>query len=317
MASKKKDDLRAALMGVAQTSKGYSQAVAKKEPVPPLQALVETDPHYQILSIFDLEDAPAEWNKYPRIKDINTEKYLELKADIAANGILEPLRVWSRNGKYMIVSGHNRRDILLELYEEYPEQKEQYAKQVCYVIGEKERTEEEIRREIHSTNVHRDMNDISKRTQMEILDDRIALMMENRTPKGEDVLRLAEKMGIKKSKLYDLLTIRNDLIPGLKELYFDGKLSVKAAVKIASLNVKVQENIRDKHKDKLNTNAVKNMPKDLFNKGLADTAKNVMVDEFFSREESEVQTVRMSVSIPMGREKEFQEMVEEWIKNLK
>lgn len=315
MASKKAD-LQAALMNVTKESSSYAKTVSKKEQGPNLSGLIGADPHYQTLNIYDLEDAPKEWNPYPRIKDVNMDKYLELKTDIAANGLLEPIRVWSRNGKYMIVAGHNRKDILEELAAEYPEAKSMYEDVVCYVIGANEKTEEQIRNEIHVTNIRRDMTDIDKRTQMEILDDRIALLMENKTPKGEDILVLAEKMGIKKSNLYNQLTIRNDLLPDIKELYFSSKLSVQAAVKIASLNVGVQKYICDHYLDKLDTKAVKDMPKDIFSKGLADTIKNGMLDNFFSKPKLDVPTKKISVSIPQGREEEFKKLVEEWLKSI-
>lgn len=316
----KKNDLASALMGVAQNSKDYSKTVAQKEPVPSVtpEDMVnnefKVDPHYQTLFVMDLEDAPKEWNKYPRIKDVNPDKYVELKSDIAANGLHEAIRVWHTKGKYMIISGHNRKDILVELLKEYPEEKDKYNSVRCYVFEENEVDEKAVRREIHATNIHRDMADIDKRTQMEILDDKIDLLMDNKTPKGENVIMLAEKMGIKKSKLYDLLTIRKDLLPELKELYFSSKLSARAAVKVASLSTTVQKYICDKYLNKINTESVKEMPKEIFGKGVSDGVKEAELDAYFNKQKEKKVLKKVSVSIPPEREDEFNKLVEKWLK---
>lgn len=315
--AKNNKELGAAFTSLARDSSNLSKKIAKKEPLPDLTGLVGSDSHYQVLSIYDLEDAPEAWNMYPRIKDVNSESYLEIKSSIAKNGVLDAPRVWQQdNGSYMIISGHNRKDISLELIQEYPENKDKWENITCYVLGKDEVTEEQVRAEIHDTNIHRNWNDIDKRTQMLILDDRIAYLMGNKTPKGEDVLILAEKMGIKKTKMYDQLSIRNDLIPEIKELYFDCVLPTNMAVKIASLNVEVQEYLYNNYKDKLDAKTVANMPKDVFSKGLASSAKYVIIDDYFVTlsKTAAKPTKKITYSIPADREEEFRKLVEEFLK---
>lgn len=316
--TKNTNDLQKMLMASAHGTRSYAESVSKKDPLPDLNGLMGSDEHYRLLSIYDLEDAPEDWNKYPRTKDVNADTYLETKLSIAENGVLDALRVWERdNGKYMVISGHNRKDISLELIEEYPESREKWEKVMCYVVGAHEKTEEQIRAEIYDANLHRNFNDMDKRTQMLILDDRIGLMMGNRTPKGEDVIRLAEKMGLKKSNIYNLLAIRNDLYPGLKEIYFDGKLNIKAAIRLASLNVSVQEYLCDNYGDRLTTKTVNAMPGEIFNKGLAETLKKGEIDDFFAQEvKPPAKVKKMSVSVPEGHEEEFKKMFEEWLKTI-
>lgn len=69
------------------------------------------------IDIDKLVDAPKDWNFYG---DLPIDKMEELVDSIRANGLLVPLIVWEQeDGTYMILSGHNRKNAIVQLLEEY------------------------------------------------------------------------------------------------------------------------------------------------------------------------------------------------------
>jgi len=301
-----------ALMATIMKSDMYSSAT-----LTPQNESKYKDIHFMPISVYQMIDAPKDWNRYPRIKDISIEKYLELKASIAANGVLDYLILWDQgNGQYMIIAGHNRKDICVELCEDYPDSKDKYEKPICYVYGPNELDENKARILIQDTNIHRPENLIPKRTLMEILDDRIELTMQNKTPKGEDVITLAEKMGIKSSKLYELLKIRQSLLQPLKELYFDSKVAEKQAVLLASLEGEEQRYIIDNYLADVNTAAVKRLNPEVFKKTLSWEIRKEMIDSSFAFKEPEKREKKITITIPKKYEDELMKKIQEWISEL-
>ena len=103
---------------VTQTSKGAAQNVSKTLNRVGSGTLQVDDGRKKIeyIDISKMEGAPAEWNRYPLLKENQPDKYLELKLSVYEKGIEDPLVLWQRpGGMYMIMAGHNRRDVCAEI----------------------------------------------------------------------------------------------------------------------------------------------------------------------------------------------------------
>lgn len=259
------------------------------------------------IDIFKMVDAPEEWNKYPRLKDTQMDKYLELKMSIYDKGVEEPLILWERpDDKYMILAGHNRHDISIEIIQECREEpgfeEEKYRFPACIVYAEDELNEDQARGVIDDTNLYRDFSKLPLKVKTEIIKSRVEVYKRRRYGKGERIDQLAKELGIKKTAIYEVLSISENVYPPLQDLYYEGILKRKAILKFTAYDGDTQQWIYENFKDKITDAKVNVLKKSMTRDAIA---------KVFKGEEKALK--KLTVEVPEERVEEFREMFDKWL----
>lgn len=176
-----------------------------------------------------LDDAPEAWNFFRRLDD---DKFFELVNSIEEKGLLSPLIVWEQpGGRYMILSGHNRRRALELLYEKTGE--ERFARAHCIVKKPGALSDEEARGVLVDANwVQRSLS-TSERAKS-ILFKYAALGRKKRDGDmpGRTYDRVATHFGLKATQIYQYIRLAS-----LEEHWLrcidSGELSIKSGVLLA------------------------------------------------------------------------------------
>lgn len=258
--------------------------------------------------VFDMEAAPENWNRYPLLKSDQPEKYLELKMAIYENGVLNPLTLWERGGKLIILAGHNRQAICREIITECREEKgfveDRYRYPQCIVYAEDEITEEQAIDIINDTNLYRDFSKLPNKVRIQITKERMEVYKRRRYAKGERIDQLARDLGMEKTAIYENLNIYEKVVKPLQELYYNEKLTRKAVLRFVFFDEDTQNWIFDTYGDQISEARVKALKR---NMGRAD------ISHIFEKEGRGVK--RVTVEVPEDRVEEFRSMFSEWLQN--
>lgn len=310
MAGKKgKVDNQSFLNGLTATSRGAAQNVSRALEKAGSGTLWDDDGRKKIeyIDISKMEGAPAEWNRYPLLKDNQPDKYLELKLSIYEKGVETPLVLWKQpGGVYMILAGHNRRDICAEIITDCREEEgfdeEKYRMIPCIVYQEDELDETKAREIIDDTNLYRDFSKLPEKIKQQIVVNRLAIYKRRHYAKGERIDQLMKDFGLKKSAIYDAIALNENVIEPLQKLFFDGVLKKKSVMRFAFFPKDTQQWMYDEYAEQISdakVNALK---------------KNMTRDEIAQVFQSENRAVkRLTVEIPADREEEFREMYKKWL----
>ena len=264
----------------------------------------------KVLEYRDVEEmrpAPADWNRYPLLKDDQPERYLELKMSIYERGIENPLVLWERHGESVILAGHNRREICREIMDEcrdengFDEKKFRFLP--CIVYGEDEITEEQDKEIINDTNLYRDFSKLPNKIKIQITMERMEVYKRRRYAKGERIDQLAKDLGLEKTAVYENLSIYEKVIPQLQELYYNERLTRKAVLKFVFFDRDTQQWIFDTYGERINDARTKALKK---NMGRDEIAR------VFEKEGKGVKKV--TVDVPEGRVEEFRDVFARWLK---
>lgn len=255
-----------------------------------------------------MDSAPNEWNVTPRIKDQENDKYMEMKLSILAYGIIEPLLLWKQvNGRYMIIAGHNRRDICEDIIKEnkdnpdFDYEKFQYLP--CIVKDFEDLTEQEVSDMIDDSNLYRSFNKLPKEAQLKYIKRRFEYYKKQSCSKIEGISKLMNDLGLKKTAIYENLSIDKNIIQELQNLYFEGKLTRKAVLKFLNFDKETQSWIFSSFKDKIEEKKVLALKKNM---------QRNEIEELFNSEDK-VGVKKMIITIPAHREKEFRELLKNFL----
>lgn len=249
-----------------------------------------------------LMSAPDEWNRFPRLKSNSPAKYAELLMSININGIWQPLIVWQqKNGKYMILAGHNRREANKENYDRYkddPVVAKRFETLPCIVYKNNELTEFKAREIIIDTNyIQRQDN---TRTTAWVVKNRMDLLQEQKTSKGESIEEISKALDIKKSCVYENLAIVEKVIEPLQNLYYDEIVTRKAILKVTSITKELQQQMYDKYQAEITDSKLLHLNKTVHSME--------QIDEIFGREDQDVKKVK--VNIPKERYRKTKSLIE-------
>lgn len=296
------------MKALADTAKEDMQKAEQMQEDTKYKQLVEsTGKILEYISWELMDDAPADWNRYPRLKDSDRATYAQLMMSVEQHGTLNALILWQReNGRYMLLAGHNRRDSNKDLYEKYKDQPEEEKKRFLYlpsiVYQENELTDEKARDIIEDTNyLQRPEN--TKMT-VDMVKRRIQRAKELKNKAGETIEELSKSMGIQKSAVYEWKTIGEKLIPQFQEMYFDKKIQRKAALKLALFDEMMQEWIYEKYNNRLTDNKIMSLKKSMRKK---EDIAEALDDPIIMR--------RINITVPAGREEEIKRVLSEYLKN--
>lgn len=287
-----------------------TQDVSRKMGKMGIGEIAETGKKISHIDIFKMINAPEGWNKYPRLKDTQTDKYLELKMSIYDKGIEEPLILWERpEDKYMILAGHNRHDISVEIIEECRDEpgfeEEKYRFPACIVYAEGELSEDQAREIIDDTNLYRDFSKLPLKVKTQIIKSRAEVYKRRRYSKGERIDQLAKDLGIKKTAIYEVLSIADNVYPPLQDMYYDGILKRKAILKFTAYDGDTQKWIYETFKDQITDAKANALKKSMTRDAIASV---------FKGEEKAVK--KLTVEVPEGRVEEFREMFDKWLEEV-
>lgn len=257
--------------------------------------------------IGEMQPAPADWNRYPLLKNDQPDRYLELKMSIYVRGIESPLILWEKDGKTMILAGHNRWEICREIIEEcknesgFDEQK--FRILPCFVYEDDEITEEQAKEIINDTNLYRDFSKLPNKVKIQITRDRLEVYKRRRYAKGERIDQLAKELGLEKTAVYENLSIYEKVIPQLQELYYNEQLTRKAVLKFVFFDRDTQQWIFNTYGDKINDTRAKALKK---NMGRTE------ISHIFEKEGKGVK--KITVDVPEAKAEEFRKLFEKWLK---
>lgn len=257
--------------------------------------------------IYEMIDAPADWNLYPRLKTTQPDRYLELKMSIYDRGIEIPLVLWKRDGKLMILAGHTRREICKEIIDEcgnetgFDERKYSYAP--CIEYEEDEITEQQAKDIINDTNLYRDFSKLPNRTKILIVRESLAKYKTRRYARGERIDQLAKDLGLEKTTIYESLSIAEKVIEPLQEFYYNESLTRKAVLRFTFFDKDTQEWILKNYSDNLTDARVKALKKNM---------SRAEITHVFTDVEEGIK--KLTLEVPVSREKEFRALYDKWIK---
>lgn len=294
---------------VTQNSKGAAKSVSKALDKVGAGTPWDGDGKKRIeyIDISKMEGAPAGWNRYPLLKGNQPDKYLELKLSIYEKGIEDPLVLWQRpGGTYMILAGHNRRDVCAEIITDCRDEEgfdeEKYRLVPCIVYQEDEIDEGKAREVINDTNLYRDFSRLPEKVKQQIVIDRLETYKRRRYAKGERIDQLMRDFGLKKSAIYDALALNENVIEPLQKLFFDGVLKKKSVMRFTFFPKDTQQWMYDAFRDQISDAKVNALKKNMTRDEIA---------QVFQSEEKDVK--KLTVEIPAGREEEFRELLKKWL----
>lgn len=310
------------LKQINQSAQKDVQAVDESQSQKYQELIQGIDKQSQYIDIDLMDDAPSELNDFPRLKDQQPEMYLRTKMSIYEYGVIQTILLLKKNdGRYMIIAGHNRRDICREIIEESKDvpnfDLKKYKFLLSKVFEEGELTPKQIRDYIDETNcLQRDLNKMDQRTKIHLLHRQMENLTNRRYSGGERIDQLCQQMGMEKTSIYDNLAIAEKVIEPLKELYFSCKITRKAVLRFPLFDQITQEWMWDTFGDKMTDTQIlqlkKSMSRDEINALFSTTGikrKRIYFTVPEDREDAVKDLIKVYLQIPGTREQEIMDML--------
>lgn len=203
----------------------------------------EAVPKSGTLCMIPLDDLlPNPKNPYPLLWEGDMEKLMD---SIEDTGLLEPVSAYPMGGgKYMLVSGHNRREAYRRLRAEREDGTHRWDRVPC-VIAEKPSSEAEERIILVEANRQRVKTPKILTMEMETIGDAYyELVQAGQKPPGRKRDWIAKQMDITSARVGRLAKISKGLAPCYKPLWDAGDLPEDTADALAGLPQDVQERIK-------------------------------------------------------------------------
>ena len=203
----------------------------------------EAVPKSGALCMIPLDDLlPNPKNPYPLLWEGDMEKLMD---SIEDTGLLEPVSAYPMDdGKYMLVSGHNRREAYRRLRAEREDGTHRWDRVPC-VIAEKPSSEAEERIILVEANRQRVKTPMILTMEMETIGDAYyELVQAGQKPPGRKRDWIAKQMDITSARVGRLAKISKGLALCYKPLWDAGDLPEDTADALAGLPQDVQERIK-------------------------------------------------------------------------
>lgn len=278
------------------------------------------------VNLTDCYAAPEKWNFYPPYTKQEKEELIE---SVKEEGILDPLILWKidRNevrefyepeefkkdpkgysfsgDEYMILSGHNRGDAALISFEKTKDEKFLTVPARVIAEGDKDNFSKRAEDIILDTNYHQ-RKKAAKTMQLEVI--RKCKRYEEKGYRKKEMVEMAAKdLDIAQSTIYRRLNI-DQMIPELKEMFFDGVLSSTSCDKLGGLRVEAQNHLLKNYKAQLLDKNINRVLKKI----RFDTPVEI-IDLYMQELNVGKQYVTVSIQVPADKKDEFLSMTKEWL----
>ena len=265
------------------------------------ELIQKSEKDIKVIDVSLLDNAPPQWNIFPKLSDT---KLTYLKLSILNSGLFDPIIVWKKiNGRYMILSGHNRVEAFRELLVEYPDNEYTHIKAIIYDTNEID--EEKAQEIIIDTNFIQ-RGEFSPKLRAKIIQARTNIYKKQTDKKGRRVDELAKDLGLKKTTIYEDFQIIERVIKPISEMYYEGIISRAAVLKVPLLDNAMQEMIVSEYPDKIDNKHLKAIKKDMSEREI----RNIFEEET----ENIVGERRVHLRIPDDRYDEFMKLYYDFIK---
>lgn len=206
---------------------------------------------FKIIDRNSLLPTPDEWNKF---SSISLEKKVLMADSIYRNGLQQPIVVRQLNEyQYQILAGNTRNEIYGILYDLTNDNKYLSIEAKVYSIDE---LTDDQAREIASDTNYVQRATLTARDRAFAIQTKIDILKRH---KSKSVLeKVAKQMNIKKTSVFYLSKIAN-IIPQFEIMLNEGKITLKAASRIASWPDYVQHEIYNMH-DELTSRIIMKIP---------------------------------------------------------
>lgn len=248
----------------------------------------------------NLVDADKKINFY---KPLNEYKFEELKDSIKEHGVLHPLIVWEMdNGKYTILSGHNRKKAYDALATETEDKK--YKKIHCRVFRKHELDESKAQEIIIDTNwVQRELSLLER-----VASIAIKYEFEKKKPAfayKDSVSKICNQYKLKERQLMYYKKL-GQLKEELLHMVDNGKISIKSGSKLAGFSKELQNLIYELHKDDIKNHNIMQL----------DESMNIeQITEILGNNNDDF--IKILINIPKSLADEFNIIYQEFIEKNK
>lgn len=247
-----------------------------------------------------LDPAPNNWNIFPKLSE---SKITQLVFSIENSGLFDPVILWEKeNGRYMILSGHNRVAAFQRLLQEYSDD-DTYTRIPSIIYQKGELTQEQAKEIIIDTNFIQ-RGDFNPRLRAKILQARKDIYTNQTDKKGRNIKEITRELGLKKSAIYEDFTIIEKTISSFQDLYYDGVISRKSILRIATLSFDLQEIIASDYSDKITDRKIASIQRDM-------TEEDIRT--IFESKNNFAMEKTVKVRIPSNRYEEFMAMYNQFI----
>lgn len=270
----------------------------------------------QNIDATELYSAPKEWNYFDKLSD---DKMYELMESISDNGLISPIIVWKIDRKeifkdsnekdmygffgedYLILSGHNRVQAYLNLYD--ASKKEKYINIPAFVFDKL--TEFQAKNIIIDSNYTQ--RDLSTKEKAKSIIDKYHVYEKEKIRKGKIAEFIADDLNITPRMVFNYKKL-SSLISPIKDMVYSEEIPITAALKLTSISNQCQEWLYNDNREYLTPKLLNKIKPDSSKKDiqrLIDAQKN----------EEENCTVKVSVTVPKYLEERFRKMCKDWIYN--
>lgn len=266
------------------------------------------------IDVSELYSAPRSWNYFDKLSD---DKMYELMDSISDNGLISPVIVWNIDRKeifkdsneddmygffgedYLILSGHNRVQAYLNLYD--ASKKEKYINIPAFVFDKL--TEFQAKNIIIDSNYTQ--RDLSTKEKAKSIIDKYHVYEKEKIRKGKIAEFIADDLNISPRMVFNYKKL-STLIQPIKEMVYKNELPLTAALKLTCLKETSQEWLYNENRDYI-------IPQ-VLNKLKPDSGKKDVERAIESyRKSKEKNTKKITVEIPEWLEDEFKKHIKDWI----
>lgn len=252
------------------------------------------------IDVDKLDHAPIEWNFFDPLND---QKMYELIDSIQENGLLFPIILWQKvDGRYMILAGHNRVEAFKKLYAFTKDSV--FLKMPAFVYQPREITAEQAKTIVIDTNYVQRSLSVKEKAKSVMFKYTQVEQRKDRKGKTRDLV--AEELGISSRSVGNYKRLEK-LISEIRDMVYDGKISLRSALNLTNLSSETQEWLYVTHSEQI------------INK-IANKMKEYMRKEDVERlieKEKDKEEISVSIRVPKELESQFREMAKQWIETNK
>lgn len=268
------------------------------------------------IDVSEMYSAPRGWNYFDKLSE---DKMYELMESISDNGLISPIIVWKIDRKevfkenneddmygffgedYLILSGHNRVQAYLNLYD--ATRKEKYITIPAFVF--------ESLTEFQAKNIIIDSNytqrDLSTKEKIKSILDKYNVYEKEKVRKGKVAEFIAEDLNISPRMVFNYKKL-STLIDPIRNMVYDDELPLTAALKLSGLTMNTQEWLYEENNEYLTSTVINKIKPNATKKDIERIIESVKKSE-------EKATTKITVEVPIELEDRFKKMCKDWIYN--